>query len=170
MKSERTVGLAALLRGNASTTGSLVKQYDERDAGLWHAEYAVFPKPFLYLHRALRNVCETLESLEVDADAMRENMEIHEGLVTSEAVMMDLAASVGRLTTHEVVYEAATDTLETNRTFEGVLLTDERISEVLSMEELSKLVEPTEYIHVSAKLAKRTVDESRRRRYGDSRK
>jgi 3-carboxy-cis,cis-muconate cycloisomerase len=158
VKSERTVGLAALLKGHASTMGSLVENYDERDAGLWYAEYAIIPEAFLYLHRALYNVRETLADLGVHAESMRENMEIHGGLVTSEAVMMALADSVGRVTAHEVVYEAAMETYESDRSFEEILLEDDRIAEALSAEELAELTDPANYTGVSDRIARRTVD------------
>ena len=66
----RTVGLASLLRGHANAATSLLEAHDERDAGLWYAEYALVPEAFLYLHRALRNTALTLEGLDVDTGAM----------------------------------------------------------------------------------------------------
>lgn len=158
VKSERTVGLAALLKGHANTMGSLVENHDERDAGLWYAEYAIIPEAFLYLHRALYNVRETLGDLGVHAETMRENMEIHGGLVNSEAVMMALADSVGRVTAHDIVYDAAMKTYESDRTFEEILLDEERVAEALSPQELAELTDPTNYTGVSDQIARRTVE------------
>ena len=158
VKSERTVGLAALLKGHASSMGSLVENYDERDAGLWYAEYAIIPEAFLYLHRALFNVRETLADLGVHAEAMQENMEIHGGLVTSEAVMMALADSVGRVTAHDIVYDAAMETYGSDRSFEEILLEDDRVAEALSAEELAELTDPANYTGVSDQIARRTVE------------
>ena len=156
--SERTVGLAALLKGHASSMGALVENYDERDAGLWYAEYAIVPEAFLYLHRALYNVRDTLGGLGVHADAMRENMDIHGGLVTSEAVMMALADAVGRVTAHDIVYDAAMETSESDRSFEEILLADDRVAAALSAEELSELTDPANYTGVSDRIARRTVE------------
>ena len=156
--SERTVGLAALLKGHAGSMGSLVENYDERDAGLWYAEYAIVPEAFLYLHRALYNVRDTLGGLGVHADAMRENMNIHGGLVTSEAVMMALADSVGRVTAHDIVYDAAMETYESDRSFEEILLADDRVAAALSAEELAELTDPANYTGVSDRIARRTVE------------
>ncbi len=156
--SERTVGLGALLKGHASTMGALVENYDERDAGLWYAEYAIVPEAFLYLHRALYNVRNTLDGLGVHADAMRENMNIHGGLVTSEAVMMGLADAVGRVTAHDIVYDAAMETYESDKTFEEILMEDERVAEALTPEELAALTDPANYTGVSDQIARRTVE------------
>jgi 3-carboxy-cis,cis-muconate cycloisomerase len=161
--SERTVGLAALLRGHANAMTSLVEAHDERDAGLWYAEYALVPEAFLYLHRALRNTAETLEGLTVDVEAMRENLGVHGGLPTSEAVMMALAESVGRVTAHDLVYDAAMEAAETGRSFQECLLDDERIAAELSAEEVAELTDPTNYTGVSDVIARRTVEASRER-------
>lgn len=163
VRSERTIGLAALLRGHASAMSSLVEHHDERDAGLWYAEYAIVPEAFLYLHRALRYVRETLDGLQVNASAMRENMGIHGGLVTSEAVMMSLAESIGRVSAHDLVYEAAMEAYESDRSFEEILLDDGRVAEILSAEELAELTDPTRYTGLSNEIARRTVEDSRNR-------
>lgn len=161
--SERTVGLAALLRGHANAMTSLVEAHDERDAGLWYAEYALVPEAFLYLHRALRNTALTLEGLTVDVEAMRENLGVHGGLPTSEAVMMALAESVGRVTAHDLVYDAAMEAAETGRSFQECLLDDDRIAAELSSEEIAELTDPTNYTGVSDAIARRTVESSRER-------
>jgi len=163
VKSERTVGLASLLRGHANAATSLVEAHDERDAGLWYGEYALLPEAFLYLHRALRNTALTLEGLDVETDAMFENMSVHGGLPTSEAVMMALAESVGRVTAHDLVYEAAMEAVETGRSFEDCLLEDERIATELSAEAVAELTDPANYTGVSGAIARRTVEASRER-------
>ena len=161
--SERTVGLAALLRGHANAAASLVEAHDERDAGLWYAEYALLPEAFLYLHRALRNTALTLEGLDVDVEAMNENMDVHGGLPTSEAVMMALAESVGRVTAHDLVYDAAMEAAGSEKSFQDCLLDDDRIAEELSAEEVAELTDPANYTGVSDAIARRAVEASRER-------
>jgi 3-carboxy-cis,cis-muconate cycloisomerase len=163
VKSERTVGLASLLRGHANAMTSLVEAHDERDAGLWYGEYALVPEAFLYLHRALRNTALTLEGLDVDVEAMYENMGVHGGLPTSEAVMMALAESVGRVTAHDLVYEAAMEAVGSGRSFEDCLLEDDRIAAELSAEAVAELTDPANYTGVSDTIARRTVEASRER-------
>jgi 3-carboxy-cis,cis-muconate cycloisomerase len=163
VKSERTVGLAALLRGHANAATSLLEAHDERDAGLWYGEYALLPEAFLYLHRALRNTALTLEGLDVDVEAMHENLGVHGGLPTSEAVMMALAESVGRQTAHDLVYDAAMEAAGSDRSFQDCLLDDERIAAELSAEEVAELTDPTNYTGVSDAIARRTVRASRER-------
>jgi 3-carboxy-cis,cis-muconate cycloisomerase len=97
--SERTVGLAAMIR-HAATVNAVTETYDERDAGFWYVEYGLVPETFVYLSRALRNSREVLETLEVHPENMASNLGIHGGLLASEAVMMALAeVSVARAPT-----------------------------------------------------------------------
>lgn len=161
VKSNRTVGLSILLRGQANAMDALFEGYRERDAGLWYVEYALLPDAFLYLHRALRNIRETVTNLKVNADKMRDNMKIHGGLVTSEAVMMALAESVGRQTAHDIVHEAAMDAIEGEQSFGELLLADERVGDALSPAEVASLTDPTNYTGVADVLATRGVEQSR---------
>ena len=46
-----------------------------------------------------------LEGLEIDATAMRRNVDLTHGLVISEAVMMGLGPYLGREYAHDLVYD-----------------------------------------------------------------
>ncbi len=158
VKSERTVGLAALLRGHAHTMSEFQEGMDERDAGLWYGEYAIVPEAFLYLSAILRNTRETMEGLVVDEAAMRENLSRHGQLVTSEAVMMALAEAVGRQTAHEIVHEHAVDALEGDGTLRENLRGDDRVTDVLSDEAIESLTVPEAYLGAAATFVERTVE------------
>jgi adenylosuccinate lyase len=162
VRSERTVGLAAMIRGHAGTMNAVTEAYDERDAGFWYVEYGLVPESFVYLSRALRNSGEVLETLEVHPENMASNLEIHGGLLASESVMMVLAEDIGRQSAHEVVGEAARDALGSERSFEENLLADERVTDALSEAEIEALTDPTEYTGVADEIAERTVTASRR--------
>jgi 3-carboxy-cis,cis-muconate cycloisomerase len=161
VRSERTVGLAAMIRGHANTMNAVSEAYDERDAGLWYVEYGIVPETFLYLSRALQNSKEVLETLETYPENMAANLEIHGGLVASEAVMMALAETIGRQTAHEVVGEAAMEALDTDRSFEETLRDDERVIDALSTEGIEELTDPREYTGVAETIAERTIDRTR---------
>ncbi|MFB6170692.1 MAG: adenylosuccinate lyase [Haloarculaceae archaeon] len=158
IKSERNLGLAALLRGHASAMNEFQEGMDERDAGLWYAEYAVVPESFLYLSALLRNARETVEGLEVNEEEMMENLSLHGQLVTSEAVMMALAEETGRQTAHEIVHEHAIAALRGEGSFREHLLSDDRVTDVLSREDIEALTVPEEYVGCSEAFVERTVE------------
>ncbi len=159
IKAERIVGLTALIRGQSWTMDTLVDAYDERDAGLWYAEYAALPGAFMYLGRVLRYGNELLSDLEVNPDRMEENLGVHDGLVTSEAVMMALGDAIGRVTAHDIVYEVAVETATSERTFIDCLRADERVTDALSDEELEALTNPLDYTGVSDVFVRRVLDD-----------
>ena len=63
----------------------------ERSTGPWEIEWIALPEAFCLTAGALKQTQFVLEGLEVDAARMRANIDITNGLVMSEAVMMGLA-------------------------------------------------------------------------------
>ncbi len=158
IKTERNLGLAALLRGHAHTMSEFQEGMDERDAGLWYGEYAIIPEAFLYMAALLRNTRETMEDLVVNEDEMMENLSLHGQLVTSEAVMMALAEETGRQTAHDIVHEHAIAALKGDGTFRENLLSDDRVTDVLSRADIESLTVPEEYVGCSETFVERTVE------------
>ena len=56
-----------------------------------------------------------VEGLEVDAAAMRRNIDLTDGLVMSEAVMMGLGPYIGREYAHDLVYDICRDAVSSGR-------------------------------------------------------
>ena len=161
IRGERSVGLAALIRGHATIMGYLAEGYDERDAGLWYAEFAVLPETFLYLHRLVRNLRNILTDLEVHPAEMRENLGIHGDLIASELVMMRLAKSMGRLQAHAVVHEAAMKSRRTGQDLVDVIVANDRVPPDIPREELISVMEPAAYTGEATDLVQRTLDDVR---------
>jgi adenylosuccinate lyase len=152
-KAETVVGLARLLRGNAHVMTELMETFDERSASTLYVEFAVVPESFLYMGRSLANARALLESLEVDAEAMRENLTVHGSLVASEPIMMALAEELGRQTAHTVVYEHAMAAVDSDESFLDLLLADDRVTDAVPPAELEALADPTDYTGVAEELA-----------------
>lgn len=159
VKTQRTLGLAALLRGHAHTMSEFQEGLDERELGFWFGEYALIPEAFLYLSAILRNTHETMEGLIVNEDQMAENLRLHGQLVTSEAVMMALAEELGRQTAHEIVHEHAMAAVEGDTTLRKSLLEDGRVTDVLTPAELEALTDPEAYLGCSRAFVDRAVEE-----------
>ncbi|MFB6157407.1 MAG: adenylosuccinate lyase family protein [Haloferacaceae archaeon] len=160
VKSEETVMLDRLVRAHASTMHELMTGLDERDASTWLAEFAVVPEAFLYTSRALENVHETLAGLVVDEERMAENLGHFGDLLGSEAVMMDLAAEVGRQTAHDVVHDAAMAALDDEAVdFAARVADDPRTPADVTRERVVDAADPTGYTGVAERLARRVIEE-----------
>ena len=155
--------LGRLARGQVGTALELMEGYDERDFSTALGEFVVLPASFCYTSRALQYVHEVLSGLVVHPEGMRENLHHHGGLVASEAVMMSMAEELGRQTAHDVVHEAAMAALDGEATLAEALLADDRVAESYSRERIDELTDPEAYTGVSAELARRALDRSRRR-------
>jgi 3-carboxy-cis,cis-muconate cycloisomerase len=71
--------------------------------GPWQIEWIALPEAFCLLSGALKQSRFVLSGLEVDAQRMRENLDMTNGLVVSEALMMGLGPYLGRERTHDIV-------------------------------------------------------------------
>jgi 3-carboxy-cis,cis-muconate cycloisomerase len=102
----------------------------ERSTGPWEIEWIVLPEAFCLTAGALKQARFVLEGLEVDERQMRANLEMTNGLVVSEAVMMGLGRKLGRQ----------------KRPLLELLLDNKEIAAVINRAELEALCDPANYL------------------------
>ena len=107
ISSEILIGLSGAAGALASALFRIQEAGHERAAGEWQTEWQVIPQLAVLTGSALKEATILVTGLRVDADRMRENLDLEGGLVMAEAQMMHLAASIGHNLAHELVYEAA---------------------------------------------------------------
>ena len=92
------VVLSAAMRvpGLVSTMLTAMVQEQERGLGGWHAEWETLPEIVSLSAGALHQMAEIVPKLEIDAERMRENLEVTRGLIFAEAVTMALAEKIGK--------------------------------------------------------------------------
>lgn len=156
-RAETVVVLARLLRGEAQSMFSLMNTADERSASTWYGEFSVVPTAFGYADRSAETADRLVDGLVINPERMRENLSIHGALVTSENVMMALAAHVGRSEAHEIVYENAMGA-DSGEAFVDRLLNDDRVTQSLTPEKVASVTDPMSYTGLSERLARRTVN------------
>lgn len=88
---------------------------------------------------------ELFGQMEVHEDQIRYNLEILQGLIYSEALMMRLAEAYGRMEAHELVYELAMAAIAQKRQLKELALADSRVTAHLTAEELENLMRPEHY-------------------------
>ncbi len=77
----------------------------ERATGPWEIEWIALPEIFMLSAGALAQTRFLVEGLQVNGKKMRENLDITNGLIMSEAVMMGLGPTIGRNRAHDLVYD-----------------------------------------------------------------
>ena len=138
--------------GLLATLTASAEQEHQRAAGAWHAEWQPL-SDLLRLTGAAASWCaELLAGLEVNAAAMRANLEAAGGLPLAEHVTAVLAPRLGRLAAHDLVAEAAARSARTGRPFR-----DELIGDGLTAKEIDAALDPSGYLGAAREFTRRAL-------------
>jgi 3-carboxy-cis,cis-muconate cycloisomerase len=133
----------------------------ERSTGPWEIEWIVLPEAFCLMAGALKQARAVVEGLDVDAEAMRRNIDLTGGLVMSEAVMMGLGPYLGREYAHDLVYDLCRDAVALGRPLLDLLAENDEISTHLDRNALAKLLDPANYLGQAGVMVDRVLDRLR---------
>jgi 3-carboxy-cis,cis-muconate cycloisomerase len=118
----------------------------ERSTGPWEIEWVVLPNIFCLISGALKQTRFVLTGLEVDEQRMRANLDMTQGLVMSEAVMMGLGPYLGRQYAHDLVYDLCREALATKTSLLDILIKHPEIKPHVSREQLQAMCEPIRHV------------------------
>lgn len=129
----------------------------ERSAGRWEIEWIALPEIFLLAAGALAHTRSLTAGLRIDARRMRANLDITNGLIMSEAVMMGLGPKMGRNRAHDVVYDLVSEVARTGRPLIDLLAENEEIRKHASRKELEAMMDPANYLGVAGEMVDRVL-------------
>jgi adenylosuccinate lyase len=136
---EQVSGLARLLRSYAQAALENVPLWHERDISHSSVERVVLPDSTILLDYLLARFREILDGLRVYPDRMRRNLELTEGLIFSEAVLLALVEKgLSRDEAYRLVQRHAMKAWESRQPFKPLLLADPEIGRHLSAAEVEK--------------------------------
>jgi len=101
----------------------------------------------------LSRLVVVLAGLKVFPQRMRSNLDLSNGLIMSEAVMLSLGETIGRQAAHDVVYEAAQQAGKGKGSFATLLAEDPEVAGRLG-DDVRELLDPVRYTGLSAQLAR----------------
>jgi 3-carboxy-cis,cis-muconate cycloisomerase len=153
---------AALVRQNAAALMEAAVADHERSTGPWEIEWIALPEIFLLSSGALMQTRVVVEGLEVDAARMRANLDITNGTIVSEAVMMGLGPYLGRQRAHDLVYDICRDVAVTGTSLIDLLARNAEVSRHLTRAELERMVDPAHYLGLAGEMIDRvlTIEET----------
>jgi 3-carboxy-cis,cis-muconate cycloisomerase len=149
ISSEILVANAKAVRQHAGLMLDAMIQDFERATGPWHVEWLAVGESFMLTAGSLAQAKFMLEGLVVEGARMRRNLDMTQGLIVAEAVMMGLAPHLGRQQAHDLVYGACRTALEQGRSLHDVLAANPAISAALPAERLRALCDPANYLGVA---------------------
>ena len=129
----------------------------ERSTGPWEIEWIVLPEAFCLIAGALKQSRAVLEGLEVDAEAMRRNIDMTGGLVMSEAVMMGLGPFIGREFAHDLVYDLCRESLAGKKPLIDLLAGHPEIKSHVDRHALERMLDPANYLGQSGVMVDRVL-------------
>ena len=147
----------SVVRQHAAALMDAMVADHERSTGPWEIEWIVLPEAFCLMAGALKQSRAVLEGLEVDADAMRRNIDMTQGLVMSEAVMMGLGRHIGREVAHDLVYDICRQAVGQQRPLLDLLCEDERIMGHVDRAALAAMCDPANYLGQSGLMVDRVL-------------
>jgi adenylosuccinate lyase len=125
IKSEQVVGLARVLRGNALAGLEDVALWHERDISHSSVERVILPDSTILLDHLQRRVLALLDGMVVNADRMRENLELTHGALFSQRVLLALVESgLGRDEAYRVVQRLGQQALDSRVHMRELLAAD----------------------------------------------
>ncbi|MCC6889149.1 MAG: 3-carboxy-cis,cis-muconate cycloisomerase [Hyphomicrobiales bacterium] len=133
---------AATLAPNllASIVAGQVQEH-ERGVGGWQAQWHAVPALMLVTSGAVFAIAELAQGLETDAEHMRGNLDVAQGLIMVDAVTMALGAKLGPHQAKLIVEEASRQAIATKRHLNSILAEDARVAAHMTPGELARLFE-----------------------------
>ena len=165
MISERICGLAKIMRSLVSPALENVPTWHERDLTQSSCERFVIPEECVLIDYMLTLMIRVLKGLEVDEERMRKNMELTQGRMMSEAVMLALAKKgLGRQKAHELTRDLAIKSHSEQRAFKEVLMENSAVQELLSTKEIEEVLDPRNYLGTAIEQIELVVKKTRQER------
>jgi 3-carboxy-cis,cis-muconate cycloisomerase len=129
----------------------------ERATGPWEIEWIVLPEIFCLTAGALAHARSVLEGLQVDEKKMRANLDATNGLIVSEAVMMELGKYLGRQRAHDLVYDICRAAIAAGRPLSELLAENAEIAAHLDRAALDRLCDPANYLGQAGAMVDRVL-------------
>jgi adenylosuccinate lyase len=144
---ERICGLARLIRGHALTSMENIALWHERDISHSSTERITLPDSCLAVDYMLSIFTPVMKGLKVYPENMRSNLEITQGVIFSQRVLLALIdKGLSREEAYKMVQDNAMKAWEKKEGFLALLEADKRITTHLSKEELKSLFDYGYYL------------------------
>jgi adenylosuccinate lyase len=168
IKCERVCSLAKLMRSLVIVSLENVPLWHERDLTNSANERFIIPQACILMDEMLKTMMKILKGLNVFPENMKRNLELGEGLITSESVMLLLAKKgMGRQEAHELIRQIAMDSIRTRRPFRELLTENKTVGEYLREVEIRDALDPEKYLgrtkEIIDKAVKATIREREQR-------
>lgn len=155
--------MARLLRARVPLMLESMVRMDEGDSSASNVSDVTLPEIAVLAVGIAETLDRLAQGLAVHREAMRANVELTQGLIVSEAVMMKLTAIMGRHQAHELVYEAAQTAITEHVPFLEAVRAHHLLRERATPDDLERALRVESYLGESARLVDEAVARARAR-------
>ncbi|MCK9357444.1 MAG: adenylosuccinate lyase [Dehalococcoidia bacterium] len=144
---ERVSGLSRLMRANAMASLENIALWHERDISHSSVERIILPDSCLVLDYTLTIFTSIIQGMKVNADRMRQNVDMTRGLIFSQRALLALIdKGMSRQVAYEVVQKHAMEAWHAGQPFRGLLEADSEVGSRLTREELDRVFDHNCYL------------------------
>lgn len=162
---ERICGLAKIVRSLVIPALENVVTWHERDLTQSSAERFIIPETCILVDYMLFLTTNIVANLRVDEQRMLKNIELTQGRVMSEAVMIALTKKgMNRQEAHELLRKLTIKSETEKQPFKKVVLEDRIVSKKLTEKEIGEALNPRNYLGTAVEQVKRVVKMTKRER------
>jgi 3-carboxy-cis,cis-muconate cycloisomerase len=159
ISSELMLAAAKAVRQHVATMLDGMIHDLERATGPWHLEWVSLPESFLLTAASLANAKFMLSGLVVHEQRMLQNLDMTQGLIVAEAVMMAAAPKLGRQKAHDIVYDACRKAIEGGGKLADILAGVPEISDALGGEQaIRHHCDPANYLGLCGPMVDRVLE------------
>lgn len=162
---ERVCGLARIVRSLVVPALENVTTWHERDLTQSSAERFTLPESLILTDYMLFLMNKIVTTVHVDEKRMLKNIELTQGRIMSEAVMIALTMKgMNRQEAHELLRKLTIKSEVERQNLRKILLENKIVREKLSQKEISDALNPREYLGTSLLQIERAVKETMKER------
>ncbi|MCW4034286.1 MAG: adenylosuccinate lyase [Candidatus Bathyarchaeota archaeon] len=162
---ERICGLAKILRSLVGPALENVPTWHERDLTQSSCERFVIPEECILIDYMLILMIRVLKGLEVDEKRMLKNMQVTQGRMMSENVMLTLVKKgLGRQDAHELVRQLAIKSHTEQAEFKQVLSENSTVQKLLTPKEIEHVMDPRNYLGTALKQIDQVIVQTKKER------
>lgn len=158
------VSLARLLRSRVPPAMEAMVRMDEGDSSATNVTDTLLPEVAIIAVSVAETLTRLIAGLHVNAAAMQRNLELTRGLISSEALMMQMCRTVGRHEAHHLLYDAAQKTVSEGVDFATEIRRQASASGLPVSADIEQALDPAGHVGESVALAREVAARVQRQR------
>jgi 3-carboxy-cis,cis-muconate cycloisomerase len=158
--SEFLAGAAELARLRAAGAMSMMAQSETRQGGPWISEWSTIPEMFMLTAASLDRAQRLFNAIIIRPEVLRERFDDSRQYAMAEAVQTWITPRAGRGAANELIKDAI-KRAPGGTPFKQVILGDARLSELVGLENVDRVLDPANYLGQAPRLVADAVARTR---------